>query len=81
MENDSVCSAIISLSRDELRPNGVLLVESDAVRRSGQTFSGDSNGRFVPCPDNEGDDYGRALEPHVFPEKSWMILSLDPGLR
>ena len=66
---------------DELRPNGVLLIESDAVRRSGQTFSGDSNGRFVPCPDNEGDDYGGALELHVFPEKSWIILSLGLGFR
>lgn len=57
-ENDSDCSAIISLRRDELGPNGEMLMARDAVRRSGQPFSRDSNGRFVPCPDNDSDDYG-----------------------
>ena len=57
-ENDSDCSAIISPRKAELGPNGVMLVVRDTVRRSGQPFSGDSNGRFVPCPDNDSDDYG-----------------------
>lgn len=45
------------MRQDELGPNGVMLMARDAVRRSGQPFSGDSNGRFVPRPDNDGDDY------------------------
>lgn len=38
-------------------PNGVMLLQRDNTRRSGQPFGGDSNGRFVPCPDNDSDDY------------------------
>lgn len=52
------------MRQDELGPNGVMLTARDAVRRSGQPFIGDSNGRFVPHPDNDADDYSSALEPH-----------------
>lgn len=55
-QNDSDYTAIISLRRDEPGPNGVMLMATDIVRRSGQPFNGDSNGRFVPCPDNDSDD-------------------------
>ncbi len=56
-KNDSDYSAIISLRGDEAGPNGEMLMARDTVRRSGQPFSGYNNGRFVPCPDNDSDDY------------------------
>lgn len=50
-------STLISLRRDKLGPRGIMLTVRDTVRRSGQSFSVDSNGRFVPHPDNDRDDY------------------------
>lgn len=56
-ENDSSYTATISLRRDEPGHSGVMLKARDTVRRSGQPFNGNSNGHFVPCTDNDSDDY------------------------
>ena len=74
-ENDSDYTAISFLRRDDLGPTGVMHMETNTVRSSGQLFSWDSNGRFVPRLDNDSDDYGKAFEPREFPEKL-MTLSL-----
>lgn len=56
-EKHSDSTTLISLRRDKLGPKGIMLTVRDSVRRSGQSFSGDSNGRFVPHPDNDRGDY------------------------
>lgn len=44
---------MVCLLKDALGPNGVMFTD----RRSGQPLSEDSNGRFVPCFDNDTADY------------------------